>query len=253
MQEFIALANRMADEAGEIVKKYYRQPFDVEAKSDETPVTIADRTIEQRLREIIEAERPQDGIFGEEFGRKDSENGLVWVLDPIDGTKPFITGRPTFGTLIALCEEDKPVLGLIDQAIVGDRWIGAKGGQSTHNGKPISTRKCSNFKNAVCSATSPGMFFDRPGFIERWKESCNFITWGGDCVSYGLLASGHMDVIIEADMQPYDYLAHIAIIEGAGGKICDFEGRPLSLNSGHEVVALGDESLWPEVEKLLRS
>ena len=124
MQEFTEIANRLADEAGEIVRRHFRQPFDVETKSDDSPVTIADRGVEKRMREIIEEERPQDGILGEEFGEKPSESGLTWVLDPIDGTKSFVIGRPTFGTLIALCEDGIPKLGVIDQAILKERWVG---------------------------------------------------------------------------------------------------------------------------------
>ena len=123
MQEFKAFANMLADEAGKIIHQYYRTPFDVERKGDDSPVTIADRAVEEALRGMIEAKRPDDGIIGEEFGVKESQNGLNWVLDPIDGTKPFTIGRPTFGTLIALCEEEKPVLGLIDQPIIKDRCI----------------------------------------------------------------------------------------------------------------------------------
>lgn len=124
MNEFVTLAKRLADEAGKIVKRYYRQPFDVISKEDESPVTIADRKIEERMREILEDARPQDGIYGEEHGVKTGESGLTWVLDPIDGTKSFVIGRPTFGTLIALCEDSIPKLGVIDQPILGERWIG---------------------------------------------------------------------------------------------------------------------------------
>ena len=253
MNEFTALANRMADEAGEIIRKYYRQPFDVQSKEDESPVTIADREVETRLSEMIETARPKDGILGEEFGIKESQNGLTWVLDPIDGTKPFITGRPTFGTLIALCDEEKPVLGLIDQPIIKDRWLGAEGQPTTHNDKPVKTRPCKTLKASVGSSTSPMMFarYGEFDFIRKWRESCNYIVWGGDCITYGLLANGNLDVIIEAEMKPYDYLAHVAIVEGAGGMMCDFEGQPLVLGSGDHVIALGDADLWPQVQKLL--
>ena len=253
MQEFTALANTLADEAGAIVRRYYRTPFDVESKKDASPVTIADKEIEKRLREIIEKHRPEDGIFGEEFGIKESRNGLVWVLDPIDGTKPFVTGRPTFGTLIALCENDVPILGLIDQAIINDRWIGIKGEPTLHNGKAIKTRSCKNLKTSIGSSTSPMMFKDQGfTFIQNWRERCQFIVWGGDCITYGLLANGNLDVIIEADMKPHDYLAHVAIVEGAGGKMCDWNGEPLTLQSDHHVVAMGDASLWNEVSGLLK-
>lgn len=252
MQEFVTLANILADAAGEIIRKYYRTPFDVETKSDDSPVTVADRAVEKSLREIIEEQRPQDGIFGEEFGIKESQSGLVWVLDPIDGTKPFVVGRPTFGTLIALCEDIHPVLGVIDQPILKERWVGAKNMTSTMNGDKIKTRQCKSLKHAICSSTSPGMFKTmRPDFIETWRTSCDFIVWGGDCTSYGLLASGTIDLIIEADMNPYDYLALVPIITGAGGYMSDWEGKNLTMKSGERVIAAGDKSLWPEIADLI--
>ena len=253
MQEFKALANRLADEAGEIIRKYYRQPFDIEAKADETPVTIADRAVETRLREILEHERPQDGILGEEFGTKESMNGLTWVLDPIDGTKPFIIGRPTFGTLIALCEDEMPVLGVIDQPIMKERWLGVKNETTTLNGAPCHTRPCPSLAKAICASTSPGMFFDHPNphFIRKWKESVNFVVWGGDCYSYGLLSNGTIDLIIEADMQPYDFAALAPIVQGAGGHMCDWNGAPLTLKSDGRIIALGNKALLDEVKALL--
>jgi fructose-1,6-bisphosphatase/inositol monophosphatase family enzyme len=164
MQEFRELANRLADEAGQIVRQYFRTPFDVESKADSSPVTLADRAVEKRLRDIIEKERPQDGIFGEEYGIKPSQNGLTWVLDPIDGTKSFVIGRPTFGTLIALCEDDKPVLGIIDQPILKERWLGAKGEQTLFNGAAVKTRPCTSLAQACVSSTTPAMFSkNRPG------------------------------------------------------------------------------------------
>lgn len=254
MQEFITLVNALADEAGKIVKQYFRTPYDVDTKDDESPVTIADRAIETRLREILTEQRPQDGIHGEEFENKASENGLTWVIDPIDGTKPFICGEHNFGTLIALCEDGKPILGVIDQAIVSDRWVGAKGIQTTHNGKSISTRKCASLGNAVASSTAPGMFRHIDiGFYRVIREQVKFMNWGGNCLPYGLLASGYLDMVIEAQMNPHDYLALAPIIEGAGGKICDWDGQPLTLNSGHALVALGDERLWSQVQELILS
>ena len=244
MQEFRALANRLADAAGEIIRPYFRAIDTSETKADESPVTAADRAVEMRIRDILSEERPQDGIFGEEFGVKKSESGLTWVIDPIDGTKPFISGRATFGTLIALCDEDEAILGVIDQPIVKDRWVGIQGEETLHNGQVCKVRTCPSLKEARCSSTSPGMFFHREAdFIKKWKEQVHFITWGGDCISYGLLASGHLDLVIEADLKPYDFLAHIPIIEGAGGRMCDWQGQPLGLSSGKEVIAVGDLAL----------
>lgn len=253
MQEFIKLANTLADEAREIVKKYYRTPFDIEQKGDSSPVTIADRSVEARIREILEKERPEDGIFGEEFGIKDSKNGLMWVLDPIDGTKSFMMGRPTFATLIALCEEDVPKLGVIDQAITDERWLGISGQQTTFNGKAVKTRPCASLNEAIICSTTPSMFDGMPQYYERFYEGkmAHGLIWGGDCYMYGALASGYLDMTIEANLSPYDFAALVPVVEGAGGVICDYEGNSLSLKSDGKVIALGDQSLLPAVlEKL---
>lgn len=252
MQEFIDLANHLADEAGNIAQHYFRRPFEITQKDDESPVTIADKTIELRLREIIEKERPEDGIWGEEFENKDGKNDYTWVIDPIDGTKPFTIGRPTFGTLIALCKEGAPILGVIDQVILGERWVGVEGQPTTFNGTKCKTRSCNRLTDAICVSTAPGMFDKMAAdFINQWREACRFIVWGGDCISYGLMALGHVDAIIEAEMQPHDYLALVPIIEGAGGKITDWQGKPLTLKSGDKVVAIGDPALWDNISDLL--
>ena len=252
MDEFKALANRLADEAGKIIQQHFRTPFDVIRKEDDSPVTIADRAVEERLREIIEKERPQDGIFGEEFGVKDSQNGLTWVIDPIDGTKSFVIGRPTFGTLIALCEDDVPVLGVIDQAISKERWVGVKGAPTIFNGQPVKTRPCASWKDAAICSTTPAMFSETGPVYEVFETGCN-MTWGGDCYMYGLLASGYMDIALEASLSPYDFAALVPIVEGAGGHISDWAGKPMTLKSSGEIIALGDPSLWDEVSGLLKA
>ena len=250
MQEFVELANRLADEAGEIVKQYYRQPFEVISKDDESPVTIADRSIEERLREIIESERPEDGIFGEEFGIKDSQNGYSWVIDPIDGTKSFVIGRPTFGTLIALCKDDVPIIGIIDQAILKERWIGVEGKPTMFNSAPVKTRPCPEISEAAVSSTTPAMFKDNVVY-EEFEKNCKLMTWGADCYAYGLLANGFIDIVIEDSLSPYDFAALVPVVKGAGGHITDWKGEELTLASEGKVIALGDPSLWDDVEKLL--
>ncbi|MCB1721965.1 MAG: histidinol phosphate phosphatase [Alphaproteobacteria bacterium] len=248
MNEFVTLAKRLADEAGKIVKRYYRQPFDVISKEDESPVTIADRKVEQRMREILEDARPQDGIYGEEHGVKTGESGLTWVLDPIDGTKSFVIGRPTFGMLIALCEDGAPVLGVIDQPILGERWIG-DGQQTLFNGKAVQCAPCSSIDTARIGSTTPAMFETTGPVYKNFNEGRFF--WGGDCYQYGLMACGFVDIILEANMKPYDYAALAPIVQGAGGHISDFNGKPLTLESDGTVVACGDPALWPKIQKRL--
>ena len=248
MQEFTALANRLADEAGKIAQQFYRQPFHVSIKDDDTPVTIADRAIEERMLEILAAERPDDGIYGEEYGAKDGKSGFTWVLDPIDGTKSFVIGRPTFGTLIALCKDGVPILGVIDQPILRERWVG-DGQRTAFNGASVGCAPCSDLKTARIGSTTPAMFGDNPVY-KKFNEDRFF--WGGDCYQYGLMSMGFVDVILEANMQPYDYLALVPVIEGAGGCISDFKGQALTLESAEStVVACGDPSLFEDVKALL--
>lgn len=250
MQEFKDFANRLADAGREIAKAHFRTPFEVISKGDTSPVTIADRVIEQRIREVIEAERPDDGIFGEEFGIKASKNGLTWVLDPIDGTKSFVIGRPTFGTLIALCENDVPKLGVIDQPISGERWLGVSGEQTTFNGKAVRTRRCSDLKSACAASTTPAMFGQSRVF-ETLEPAVKMLAWGGDCYMYGLLASGFMDLCFEASLSPYDFAALVPVVEGAGGKIAGWDGKALTLKSEGKVLACGDPQLWEKASQLL--
>ena len=248
MQDFIDLAHHLADEAGNIIKKYYRKPFDIENKADESPVTIADKTVEKRLRSIIEAKRPDDGIIGEEFGTKPSKNQYDWVLDPIDGTKSFIIGRPTFGTLIALCENGVPILGIIDQPILGERWIGVKCMPTLFNGKVVNTRKCSKLSKARIASTSPNWIANQ---WKKLRDASDFLIWGGDCYSYGLLALGQVDIVIETGLSPYDYAALSPIINGAGGHMCDWGGNPLNIHSDGKVIAVGDIALKDELLKII--
>jgi len=250
MQEFIEIGNEMAGEAGEIIRQYFRQPFDIENKDDKTPVTIADRAVEQRLREMVEKVRPDDGIMGEEFGPKESKSGLTWVFDPIDGTKSFIVGRPTFGTLIALWDGDTPLMGIIDQPILKECWIGVKDQPTTFNGKEVRTRPCAHLKDAVSACTSPRQIEDLwPSLYDKTQT----IVWGGDCYSYGLMANGWLDLIIEGGLGTYDFAAIPPIVEGAGGLMCDWDGKPLTLNSDGMTVAMGDPALKEDVLGLINA
>ncbi len=225
----------------EVIRPYFRQKLAVDDKADSSPVTIADREAEQAMRARIEARFPADGIFGEEFGTVREDAEWVWVLDPIDGTKSFISGIPLFGTLIALLHRGRPVLGIIDQPISQERWRGVAGRQSTHNGNPIQARPCAELAAASLFATAPDMFrgADADGFA-RLKAEVKLTRHGGDCYAYGLVASGFIDCVVEASLKPYDYCAMVPIIEGAGGLFTDWQGKPLGLASDGRVLAAGD-------------
>jgi inositol-phosphate phosphatase / L-galactose 1-phosphate phosphatase / histidinol-phosphatase len=246
------VAEELADAAGAVIRPYFRQKIAVADKADASPVTIADREAEQAMRALIEARFPADGIFGEEFGtiREDAE--FVWVLDPIDGTKSFISGIPLFGTLIALLHRGRPVLGIIDQPISHERWRGVAGEASTHNGNPIRARACPDLAAATLFATAPDMFRgEDANAFTRLKARVKLTRHGGDCYAYGLVASGFIDCVVEASLKPYDYCAMVPIIEGAGGVFTDWQGQPLGLHSDGRVLAAGDRRVHAAARALL--
>lgn len=250
--EAIGLALDLAEAAGSVIRGYFRTPVAVEDKADTSPVTIADRQAEAVMRQIINQAMPDHGILGEEFGPEKTEAEWVWVLDPVDGTKAFITGKPSFGTLIALLHKGRPVLGIIDQPILRERWLGVAGQPTTLNGKTITTRPCSALSLAALYATAPEMFSGAD--VARWdalRGQVKLPRYGADCYAYGLLAAGFVDLVVEASLQPYDYLPLVAVIEGAGGLITDWQGRPLGLESDGHALAAGDPRTHQAAQAIL--
>jgi len=251
-QADIDLANRLADAAGAAIRPYFRAEYGVETKDDSSPVTLADRAAEEAMRRLIVAERPMDGIVGEEFGTRESTSGRSWVLDPIDGTRAFIAGRPIFGTLIALIEDGWPLLGLIDQPILKERWLGVAGRPTLFNGKPASTRVCRDLNKALLATTSPALFTDdQLHAFEHLDGAVLSTVLGGDCYNYACLASGHLDVVVEAGLKLHDFAALVPVVEGAGGRMCDWQGDPLHAGSNGEVVAAGDPARVEEILEAL--
>jgi inositol-phosphate phosphatase/L-galactose 1-phosphate phosphatase/histidinol-phosphatase len=249
--DMIALAEAMADGAAEIAKKFYRAEMNIDKKSDASPVTQADRDIETLMRQMITEKYPDHGIWGEEHGQDRIDAEWVWVLDPIDGTKAFMSGMPSFATLIGLLHRGKPVLGMIDQAITGDRWLGASGRSTLMNGLKISTRACKNLDRSFLKATAPDMFIgaDAANFF-RLSGMVGVTAYGGDAFNYGLLAAGFLDLVVEASMKPHDFIALVPVIEGAGGVITDWHGRALGLESDGRVLASGDKRLFETVRNI---
>ena len=247
----IALAHRLADAAGAAIRPFFRAEFGLEIKADDSPVTAADRAAERAIRAILEVERPDDGIVGEEYGVTREGAGRVWVLDPIDGTRAFVTGRPIFGTLIALMEGGVPALGVIDQPVIGERWVGASG-DTRFNGRPARVRGCAALAHAYCASTAPAAFpGDTATAYARVTAIARDAIWGGDCYNYGLLAIGQLDAVIEAGLKLHDFAALVPVVEGAGGIMRDWSGRPLDAASDGRVVALGDAVLLgPVLERL---
>ena len=251
-EDDILLAQRLADAAGAAIRPLFRQRFEIESKADASPVTQADRAAEGAMRAILEADRPADGIVGEEYGPAREDAGRVWVLDPIDGTRSFIAGRPIFGTLIALIEAGRPVLGVIDQPIAHERWLGAAGRLTTLNGRGARTRPCAALADAHVATTGPTYFTpDERARFETVAAAARDTLWGGDCYNYALLASGHLDLVVEAGLQLYDFAALVPVVEGAGGVMRGWTGAPLTTASDGRVVAFGDASFADAVYALL--
>lgn len=250
----LALANRLADAARLAIKPLFREGIPSERKVDRSPVTEADRAAEQAMRALIAAAFPDDAINGEEFGSTNGSSGRTWVLDPIDGTTAFLAGRPIFGTLIALVKEGWPVLGLIDQPILGERWIGITGRPTTFNGQPVRTRPCPSLAEAALATTGPHYFDDHQGehfMALAAKTDHKRMVMGGDCYNYAMLASGYLDVVCEANLKLHDYAALIPVVEGAGGMMCDWNGDPLHAASDGHVLALGDPARLEDVVEAL--
>ena len=241
LDAFLALAVDLADAAGAVIRPYFRQPLAVDDKADKSPVTIADRNAEAAMRRLIAARCPEHGIVGEEYGPEREDAEFVWVLDPIDGTKSFISGVPLFGTLIALARYGTPIVGIIDQPISRERWIGAVDRPTTFNGAPAACRACPDLAQATVFSTSPDMFKGPDAAAHtRVAAAVKLVRFGADCYAYGLLAGGFIDLVIEASLKPYDFSAMVPIVAGAGGVASDWRGAPLSLASDGRVLVAGD-------------
>ena len=248
----IQCINRLADAARDAIRPFYRGEYSQEQKADRSFVTEADRAAEAAMRAIIEREFPDDGIIGEEFGTHNEGAGRQWVLDPIDGTQSFMVGRPIFGTLIALMQDGWPVMGVIDQAILEERWLGIIGEQTTLNGKPVETRRCRELAGATVATTSPHCFSEQEAdaylkVIAKAYPDKAWPVYGGDCYNYALLASGQIDLVMEAGLKLHDYAALVPVVEGAGGMMCDWQGNPLDANSDGSVLALGESARLEDV------
>ena len=257
--EDIALINRLADVAGEVIRPYFRRKIAVVDKGASTgamfdPVTAADKGGEKAIRALLATERPDDGILGEEFPAKEGHNGRVWVIDPVDGTRAFITGQTQWGILIALNENGTPTLGVLDQPVTRERFIGTREGAELHCPEGVTklaVRPCENLSQAVLMTTHPWAYFDafETAAFRTLCDAAMMSRFGGDCYAYGLLAMGFVDVIVEASLNPWDIQALIPIVEGAGGIITDWQGGPCA--EGGRVIAAGDRKVHAEAMKIL--
>lgn len=249
-------AHRMAEAGRPVALKYFRtdqQSVENKLAQGFDPVTIADKEIELAFRDVLEQMRPDDGILGEEFAAKDSKSGMTWVLDPIDGTRGFISGTPTWGMLIALHDGQKPVFGIIDQPYTDERFVGGFGRATLERaGKQqnIAVRPCSTLSSAVLFSTMPdiGDATETAAF-NRVSSSCKLTRFGMDCYAYALLAAGQIDLVIEAQLNAYDIQAPIALVQAAGGIVTNWQGGPA--DQGGQVIAAGDPAVHAQAMELL--
>ena len=252
--QMVRFAERLADESRAILREVAGELPEVDVKADQSYVTETDRRIETRMREIIDADYPEHGVLGEEHGSRDLDAEFVWVLDPIDGTAPFVAGIPVYGTLIGLARAGHPWLGIIDHPATSDRWVGVSGEWATQNGAPIRTRPCAGFEPALMTNSNPDFFgpSERAAF-DSLRARVRYTQYGGSCYAYGVLASGRADLAVDGGLEPFDIFAPAAVIEGAGGTITDWSGQRFTLNSPGLVVSAGDPTLHARALALLQA
>ena len=252
LEKFTQFALQLADIGRQHSMKYFRKPLKIDNKADSSPVTIADREVEMLMRTHINKHFPKHGILGEEHGLENVDQAELWVLDPIDGTKSFVTGMPTFGSLISFLNDGLPVIGVVEMPALNERWLGVAGQQTLFNDEECSTSSCADISTANFYTTSIDMFSDAERQVfEKVSVHAAIRRFGGDCYSYGLLASGHVDIVMEATLEPYDYLALMPVIQGAGGVITDWRGNALTLQSEGNVIACATPELHKQVLDLI--
>lgn len=247
----------MTDAARSAILPHFRSTSlqqDNKAGTGFDPVTEADRAAERAMRDILQRERPDDAILGEEYGASAGSSGLTWVLDPIDGTRGFISGTPTWGVLIAVSDEDGPFFGMIDQPYIGERFIGGPNGaflEGPHGAGPIATRPARALSDATVFTTFPEVGSAQEGAaFQAVAHRARLTRYGMDCYAYALVASGHVDLVIEAGLQPYDIQAPIAVIEAAGGIVSDWMGGPA--HHGGRVIAAANRAIHAEALAVLQ-
>lgn len=254
LEHLLPLAHALADAARQNTLPLFRTPLEVIAKLDDSPVTVADRSAEASMRSLLGAQVPSHGILGEEHGRERMDAEYLWVLDPIDGTKSFITGSPLWGTLIALLHRGQPVLGLVDMPVLGERWLAQRGQATLCNGQTMHTSGCQNLAQARIYTTSPDAFKPAQWLaFDALSRRCALRRFGGDCYIYAQLAGGYIDLVAEAGLQPYDYLAVVTLVQSAGGVMTDWDGQPLGVGSDGRVLAAATPQLHAQALAALRS
>jgi inositol-phosphate phosphatase/L-galactose 1-phosphate phosphatase/histidinol-phosphatase len=254
LPEFVEFANTVADTARSISLGYFRADPELLIKSDGSPVTVADRETERVIRDMLSRSYPQHAVIGEEYGWAPSDQPYTWVVDPIDGTKSYLAGAPTYGMLLALLYNGTPVLGVIDIPALDERWCGAVGQTTTMNGQPVKTRACTAVEQAVLTIISPDYLKDGERLaVDELSRIARVRRYSSDGYSHPLLASGYVDMVVAVGQQPFDYLAVIAVVEGAGGCITDWAGRPLDLDSDGRILVTATGELHQQALSVLQA
>jgi inositol-phosphate phosphatase/L-galactose 1-phosphate phosphatase/histidinol-phosphatase len=251
-QHLLEAALEISEAAAAIPMRYFRSRIAVEDKPDESPVTIADRETEKQIRRAILERFPSHGILGEEFGRSQAASDYTWIVDPIDGTRSFIAGVPLFGMLLGVMRGGEMEAGLIRMPALNECFAGARGVGATMNGAPIRCRPSPGLQQArIFLNEANRLIVHHPDRLKRLMGVGHLRRFSNDCYPFGLLAMGQIDMVVDCDLQPYDYLPIVPVIEAAGGIITDWKGRKLGLDSDGTVVAAGSADLHREVTKLL--
>jgi histidinol phosphatase-like enzyme (inositol monophosphatase family) len=259
-QQLVQAAHSFADLAGRAILPHFRRRMSVDNKLGPAgfdPVTAADRAAERVMRKAIAETFPDHGIVGEEYPERRGAGRYTWVLDPIDGTRAFITGNPLWGTLIGLLEEGEPILGVMDQPFTCERFWGdgrkSSARDATGKVRKLKTRACARLADASLGTTHPDLFASRAdaAAFSRLTKAARLTRYGGDCYGYCLVAAGHVDLVVEVGLKPHDIAALIPIIEGAGGLVTTWDGGPAT--RGGRIIAAGDARVHAEAMAVLGS
>jgi histidinol phosphatase-like enzyme (inositol monophosphatase family) len=254
LPELVKFANTVADRARRISLRYFRADPETLIKADGSPVTVADRETEQVIRELLSQSYPRHAVFGEEFGWTPSDQPYTWIVDPIDGTKPYLAGVPTYGMLLALLYDGAPVLGVIDIPALDERWVGVVGQPTTMNGQTAKTRSRGAVAQAVLTIISPDKIEgDDRLAVDELVRMARVRLYSSDGYAHALLASGYVDMVVAVGQQPFDYLAVVPVVEGAGGCITDWGGRPLDLDSDGRILVTATPKLHREALNVLQA
>lgn len=244
----LAKALEITEAASRISLAHFNGALEIVTKDDASPVTIADQETERSIRDALQRDFPEDGLFGEEYGTEGLEKDTVWIVDPIDGTRSFIAGVPLFGMLLAMTRKEVPLLGICRLPALGQVYSAAKGMGATRNGTRIATSNCTSLADAMLFVNEgEKIYAEEPALFDRLMQAGRLRRLSYDCQPHALVAEGQVDAVVDYDLKPYDFLAMIPIIEEAGGVITDWNGKPLDLRSDGRVVSAATPELHAEL------